>query len=74
MAKKTKILLVGSVLDSGLGKSSFADRGACPRVPKDWMVDFKGDLEQVPRLGVKIRDFPAETQLINFAQWRYTNQ
>ena len=72
--KKARIVCQCSFLDSGLRKSRFAARGGCLRARKDWMRDLKGTLEQVPRLGVKILDFPARTQLINFAQWRYTNQ
>ena len=72
--KKARIVCQCSFLDSELRKSRFAARGGCLRARKDWMRDLKGTLEQVPRLGVKILDFPARTQLINFAQWRYTNQ
>ena len=72
--KKARIVCQCSFLDSGLRKSRFAARGGCLRAPKDWMRDLKGTLEQVPRRGVKIVHFPARTQLINFAQWRYTNQ
>ena len=72
--KKAMIVWQCSFLDSELRKSRFAARGGCLRARKDWMRDLKGTLEQVPRLGVKILDFPARTQLINFAQWRYTNQ